>query len=272
MKTMQCKHYFIGLIILLASLLGGCQSQQPIEQESFCTSCSAARQAFIFEQVAQKHHSAVTPVARITKSTWWLRKHQAMNARVEQGNVDLIFIGDSITDAWSSRGRSVWKKYYSKRNAVNLGIGGDRTQHVLWRLKHGNIDNINPKLAVLMIGTNNSNRHDNTASEIADGIIAICAQLRHKLPHTKILLLDIFPRGSTFSAQREKNAQASLIASRIADNRYIFYYPIGCKFLKPDGTLTRDIMPDLLHPNSAGYEIWAQAIEPVVRKLMNEDK
>ncbi len=277
-RKFQLKLYFAGLVFVVASLLGGCKTQQQIGQTQgnvcsrICSTCYPARQRFIFEQVAQKHNSAVTPVSRNSK--WWLAKYNAINARVKKGNIDLIFVGDSITDFWTrrDRGLAVWEKYYSKRHAANLGISADRTQHVLWRLDHGNIDGINPKLAVVMIGTNNSNGSDNTAEEIADGIIAICAKLRHKLPNTKILLLDIFPRGAKPSTQREKNAKASLIASRIADNKYIFYYPIGCKFLKPDGTLTRDIMPDLLHPSPKGYEIWAKAIEPMVRKLMGENK
>ena len=103
-------------------------------------------------------HSAVTPVPGQGKQ--WLERHEGFNERARQGNVDLILIGDSITHGWEGKGKDVWNEYYGKRNAVNLGIGGDRTQHVLWRLYHGNIDGISPKLAVLMIGTNNSG--DNT--------------------------------------------------------------------------------------------------------------
>ena len=118
-----------------------------------------------------------------------------MNARVKQGNVDLIFIGDSITHGWEEAGKDVWQKFYGKRNAVNLGIGGDQTQHVLWRLDHGNIDGISPKLAVIMIGTNNAGSGQQP-EQIAEGIKAIVEQLRAKLPETKILLLAIFPRGA----------------------------------------------------------------------------
>jgi lysophospholipase L1-like esterase len=199
-------------------------------------------------------------------------RHESMNRRVAQGNVDLIFIGDSITHAWEGAGKDVWDKYYGKRNAVNLGIGGDRTQHVLWRLDHGNIDGIHPKLAVIMIGTNNSNGADNTAEEIAAGITAIVGRLRTKLPETKVLILGIFPRGEKPGPQREKNAKASEIASRLADNKHVFYLDIGPKFLTADGTLSKDIMPDLLHPNKKGYEIWAAAIEDKVSELMGEKK
>src|SRR5438552_1382128 len=122
-------------------------------------------------------------------------RHDKFNERVKKGNVDLIFIGDSITEAWEGAGKQVWEKQYGRRNAVNLGIGGDRTQHVLWRLEHGNVEGISPKAAVVMIGTNNSNGKDNTSEQIADGIKAVVAKVREKSPKTKVLLLAIFPRG-----------------------------------------------------------------------------
>ena len=151
-----------------------------------------------------------------------------------------------------------------------MGFGGDRTQHVLWRLDHSNFENVSPKLAILMIGTNNSNREDNTAEEIADGIITICQQLRTQFPKMKILLLAIFPRNPGPGAQREKNAEASLLASKIADGKKIHYLNINDKFLTEDGELTKKIMPDYLHPNKTGYTIWAEAIEPKIVELMGE--
>jgi lysophospholipase L1-like esterase len=211
-------------------------------------------------------HSAVTPVPR--SDEWWTKRHQAVLDRVKQGNVNLIFIGDSITQGWEGDGKEVWDKYYAKRNAINMGFNGDHTQHVLWRFENGEIDGISPKLAVVMIGTNNSNNNDNTSKEIGEGIIAICQELRKDLPKTKILILAIFPRGEKPSPQREKNAEASRLASTIADNKWIYYLDINDKFLDKDGTLSKDIMPDYLHPNAKGYEIEAEAIEPMVKKLM----
>jgi len=214
-------------------------------------------------------HSAVTPVSRNSEDWWKLRFQNVLN-QTKQGKIDMIFIGDSITHAWEDPGKEVWQHYYAKRNAVNMGYGGDRTQHTLWLLQNGEIDGINPKLAVIMIGTNNSNGNDNTSREIGEGIIAICQQLRSRLPHTKILILAIFPRGTTYSRQRQKNAEAGMFASAIADNKWIYYLDIGDKFLDSNGTLTKDIMPDYLHPNAAGYRIWAEEIEPTVAKLMGE--
>jgi beta-glucosidase len=216
---------------------------------------------------AKDQPSTLVPVPREGAQ---MARHEKFNERVKQGNVDLVFIGDSITQGWEGAGKEAWTKHYDKRNAVNLGIGGDRTQHVLWRLDHGNVDGIKPKLAVLMIGTNNSNRDDNTAEEIGGGIEAIVKKLREKLPETKVLILAIFPRGETPNPQREKNAKASEIASKLADNKTVYFLDIGPKFLAADGKLTKDIMPDLLHLSPKGYEIWAESIEPSVAQLMGE--
>jgi len=217
--------------------------------------------------IAGEKHSAIEPAHR---HSWWTLRNDEVNERVKQGNVDLLMIGDSITHGWEGGGKKFWDKYYEPRNAVNMGFSGDRTQNVLWRLEHGHLEGISPKLAVLMIGTNNSNGEDNTAEEIADGIVAICKKLRAKCPKMKILILAIFPRGPEPSEQREKNAKASLLASKIADGKMIHYLDINDKFLTKDGFLSKKIMPDYLHPNEAGYKIWAESIEPKVAELMDD--
>jgi lysophospholipase L1-like esterase len=225
--------------------------------------------AFVAGQLQAKEtaNSATTPVKK--PGAKFLELHEAINKRVAEGNVDLIFVGDSITARWAGEGKDVWEKYYAKRHAANLGIGGDKTEHVLWRLDHGNIDGIKPKLAVVMIGTNNSKV--NSPEEIAEGIQAIVEKLKTKLPETKILLLAIFPREEKPGGpQRATNTEASKIASKLADDKTVFYMDVSDKFLKADGTLPRDVMPDSLHPNKKGYEIWAEAIEPTVAKLMGE--
>jgi beta-glucosidase len=215
----------------------------------------------------EPQHDAVKPVPR--EGNWMLR-HERMNERVKQGNVDLVFIGDSITQGWEGAGRAVWEKFYSQRNAVNLGIGGDRTQHVLWRLQNGNLEGISPKLAVVMIGTNNSG--SNTPQQIADGIKAILDELQKRCPKTKVLLLGIFPRGETPEDPRRKvNEATNQIIAKYADNERVFYLDIGPKFLDDDGRLSREIMPDLLHLNQKSYTIWAESIEPLVKKLMGEE-
>ena len=260
---MNKKTLFAALFVF-AMLLNGCAG---LDQARPC-------------DVVIGSHEAVTPAPRPEKE-WWMPRHQEKVARVAQGNVDLLMIGDSITHGWESRGKAVWDKYYAPRNAVNLGFGGDRTQHVLWRLLNGEIDNIHPKLAVLMIGTNNSNHDDYTAEQISDGIQAIVCTLRNKLPETKVLILAIFPRGdaeqrkdkahdATYNDQWAKNDKASQLASTIADGKMIFYLDINKAFLNDEGVLTRKIMPGLLHPNEKGYAIWAEAMEPTIARLMGE--
>jgi beta-glucosidase len=240
----------LGLLVI-STILTGCSSQQELA----------------FKAVEGKRHSAVTPEKRDRHQ----ERHQQFNARVKQGNVDLIFIGDSITHSWEKAGKEVWQKYYGHRNAVNLGISGDRTEHVLWRLDNGNIDGISPKVAVVMIGTNNHPPR-NTGEEVADGIIAICKKLRTKLPRTKILLLAIFPRERKPCAMREELSKASKIASKIADGKMIHYVDIGEKFLEADGSISKEIMNDYLHLTTKGYKIWAEAIEPKLAELMSEKK
>ncbi len=229
-----------------------------------------------------KTHSAVTPVPR--PDTWWNERHETILKRIQQGRVDLVFIGDSITHsweksptlAWEHNGEAVWQHYYAARNAVNMGFSGDRTQHVLWRLDHGEVDGISPKLVVLMIGSNNSWYDYNTSEEIADGILAIIEKLHAKLPKTQVLVLGIFPRDEKPCPQRTKNQQANAqvekqIAVKTAQgNKWLHYLDLESKFLKPDGTLSQEYMHDFLHPSLKGYQVWAEAMEPKIVELLGE--
>ena len=211
-----------------------------------------------------KEHEAVTPVSRPGEK---LLRHERFNERVSKGNVDLVFIGDSITEGWEDEGKKVWKEFYGTRNAVNLGIGGDRTQHVIWRLDHGNLEGIKPKVAVVMIGTNNSG--DNSPQEIADGITRIVHQIREKTSQTRILLLAIFPRGKDQAdSRRQVNQKTNVLIQKLSDNKHVFYQDIGERFLTNNGELTLDIMPDLLHLSQKAYRIWAEAIEQSLSRLM----
>lgn len=211
-------------------------------------------------------NTALVPVPG--KGDNWTTRNNAMNARVKEGNVDLLYIGDSIVQHWDAQGKAVWEHYYAKRNAVNLGISGDRTEHVLWRLDHGNIDGISPKLAIVMIGQNNG--PFNTGEEIGAGVTAIVQRLRKKLPDTKILLLAIFPRREHPTEEREVLAKANAIAAALADNKNIFYMDVNYLFLRPDGSIPSSLMPDFEHPNEEGHRIWAEAIEEEVAELMGD--
>jgi lysophospholipase L1-like esterase len=229
----------------------------------------------------------VTPIS--SDKDFWQVRHKGIMQKARNGKVDMIMIGDSITHRWEERpdrqdivsGKKVWDKYYAHRNVLNMGIDGDRTQNVLWRLQNGELDNINPKLAILLIGTNNSNTRSNTDEQIANGIKAIVCELKRKLPSTKILIIGILPRGdrydcvnkmwvATYNFQWAKNDQVNNIICKIANNRDVYFLDIGQKLLNKDGVLTKDITSDLVHFSEKGYQIWAEAMEPVVTKLMGE--
>jgi beta-glucosidase len=211
-------------------------------------------------------NTATTPEPRDKPA--WAHRNQAMNDRVKAGHVNMLWIGDSIVERWENKGKEVWDKYYAHRDAVNLGIGGDRTQHVLWRLDHGNIDGVSPKLAVVMIGQNNG--PDNTAEEIAEGVTAIVTKLRQKLPDTKILLLGIFFRGEKPNEEQIKLAKTNDIIAKLADGQHVFYMNINHIFLQADGTIPSSLMPDFEHPNAEGCRVWAESIEPKVAELFGD--
>jgi lysophospholipase L1-like esterase len=199
----------------------------------------------------------------------WIERHQKFNERAKQGNVDLIMIGDSITHWWDTAGKEVWDKYYKKRNAVNLAISGDRTEHVLWRLENGNIEGISPKLATLMIGTNN---HMSSSPEFtANDIRLIIKKLRSELPKTKILVLAIFPRGGNDDdTARQKNMRVNQLIANIGDSDMVHFLNINETFLNKR-RLRNDLIPDGSHPNEKGYSAWAQALESKISKLMGEN-
>ena len=224
-----------------------------------------------FTHAQSDAHSAITPVPR---TGGWTNRANLLDQRLKDTpDTQVLFIGDSITQGWEGGGaKEVWARNYDKYKAVNLGIGGDRTQHVLWRLQNAPLDGVKPKAAVVMIGTNNSNGEDNTPGEIADGIAAIVKMLRERLPGTKVLLLGIFPRGENFNPQRGKIAQVNQVLPKLADGQNVFYLDIGHHFLELDGHLSTDIMPDYLHLSTKGYELWAKALEGKLGELVSGTK
>jgi lysophospholipase L1-like esterase len=212
--------------------------------------------------------SATLPVPRSSEGAW-MRLHEQHLEKIKGATPEVLFIGDSITQGFEGGGAYVWRRWYEPRKAVNLGIGGDRTQHVLWRIEHGEIDGVHPKAVVLMIGTNNIGA--NSPEEIADGVKAITAKLREKLPETKILLLGIFPRDPRPDGYARRAAKAvNEKLSGLADGKFVRYLDIGDKFLEVDGTISREIMPDYLHLSSKGYRIWAEALEPALWETLAE--
>ncbi|MCX6851719.1 MAG: platelet-activating factor acetylhydrolase IB subunit [Verrucomicrobia bacterium] len=215
------------------------------------------------------------------RDSGWMKRHESFNAISKKGEAQLVFLGDSITQGWEGNGKGVWAKTWAPLKAANFGIGGDRTEHVIWRLQNGNFDGIKPKLVVLMIGTNNTGHQGRPAAEhggvayassaeqTAEGVKMILDILGKKLPEAKVLVLGIFPRGATKEdAMRKQNVATNNLISGFADNKSIFYMDIGNTFLQPDGTLPKEIMPDLLHLSAQGYQMWSDAIEGKVKELM----
>lgn len=197
----------------------------------------------------------------------FIASHERFVKIAQEGTAQLVFLGDSITAGWNGK-KEIWDKAFGAYKPANFGIGGDRTQHVLWRITHGELDGIKPKAVVLMIGTNNSG--SDPAEGIAKGVTAIVETIRAKQPQAKILLLAVFPRGEKPSPNpgREKLAKVNEIIAKLDDGKNIHFLDIGAKFLQPDGSISKEIMPDFLHLSAAGYQIWADAISPKLAELM----
>jgi lysophospholipase L1-like esterase len=198
----------------------------------------------------------------------FMKKHEEFLERGKQP-IGVLFLGDSITEGWLGGGKEVWKRYDQYQSA-NFGIGGDRTQHVLWRIFNGELANIKPKVTVLMIGTNNLK--DDEPDQISEAIETIVAILRNET-HTKVLLLGIFPRGSDPNSAdtqmfRGKIAKINERIAKLDDGKNIKYLDISKVFLEPDGSISKAIMKDGLHPGAEGYKRWADAMQPTLEEML----
>lgn len=221
------------------------------------------------------------------------QRHEQKVADIKSHHYDLFMIGDSITQTVGEMGGEwdalipVWKTHFAPRNAINLGYSGYRTENILWHLQNGELDSaISPKVAVLLIGTNNLDDVNykivHTPEQVFQGTKAIVETIRKRHPSTKILILRIFPRGGlnevTDFHRRYKNSDASvkavseagLLTKQLADNKHVFWLDLNPAFNKKDGTLNTDLIPDLVHPNFQGAEAWANALEPTLAKLMGD--
>ncbi len=196
-------------------------------------------------------------------------KHESFLKRGKEGAIGVLFLGDSITAGWGNA-KEVWESHYGTHQPANFGIGGDRTQHVLWRIDNGELDGIAPKVVVLMIGTNNIG---DTPENITKGDLKIVAEIHAKLPAARLLLLGIFPRGADPKqagtlAVRGKIKAVNAELAKLDDGAKTRYLDIGAKFLDADGVLAKDIMSDALHPSAKGYQIWAEAMQPLLDEML----
>jgi len=227
--------------------------------------------------------SAFAPAARANDPSIGLPKRgnarfyelHSLHLKRAKEPMQLLFIGDSITEGWG-KAPDVWKANYEKYQAANFGIGGDRTEHVIWRIEDGVLKGVHPKVVVLMLGTNNSFEH--SSDQIAAADKKIVEMIRAEIPEAKVLLLGIFPRGprkakdgkvaddavKRMQTIREANAQLA----KLDDGQHVRFLDIGAKFLDAQGKIPDAIMPDQLHPNAAGYQIWADAMRPLLEEMM----
>jgi lysophospholipase L1-like esterase len=221
--------------------------------------------------------SAILPVTqnRDWRSYEWAARHDEVVKLQKERHPQILFLGDSITHFFGGepvgphrRGEASWQKYFGNRNALNLGFGWDRTENLLWRIQHGELAGVSPKLIVILIGTNNL--ETNTADEIAEGISVICEEIHKLTPTSKILLLALLPRSPQPDERRKKLAEVNQRISKLDGRDTITYLDIGSIFLKPDGAIPVELMDDFLHPTSKGYAIFAEAIEPTVARLLGE--
>ena len=214
---------------------------------------------------------ATTPVSAFGVIPWWDkgRPFEKRDAIVDgDGEYDVVMVGDSITHRWEregGEGRELFAELRKTYRILNLGIGGDQTQHVLWRLANGELEGYRAKMFTVMIGTNNGGRD---VAGIAEGVGRIVALIRERHPESKVVLMPIFPRGARpDDRMRAANEKVNAIIAKIPDGKDVIWLDFNKNFLKEDGTLTKEVMNDLLHPNERGYQIWLDAILPVFREI-----
>ena len=212
---------------------------------------------------------AATPVAKTQKQDW-MPQHDNNVALARKGGIDLLFVGDSITKCWSREGRDVWASRFAPLHAANFGISGDTTENVLWRMQNGELDNIHPKLVVLLIGTNNITEGD-SPEDIAKGVGAIVGEIRKRLRSSRILLLGVLPRRE-FANHRDRQTIRAInsLLSQLNDGDHVTYLEFGDKLLQPDGSMTKELTKDFTHLTPKGYEMFGMAIQPTVEALLRK--
>lgn len=240
-------------------------------QLGFCAGLSAQTPPATAAATAPVDASAPIPKANNAR---FFELHEKFLARGKAGPIGVLFLGDSITEGWTGAPH-IWEHYYGKYQPANFGIGGDQTQHVIWRIENGELDGIHPRLVVFMLGTNNTAAH--TAEQIAAADRKIISLIRAKLPDAKILVLAIFPRGPRQNRDGTPDPWEKRMAiiqavnadlAKLDDGKTVRFLDIGKVFLGNDGTIPRTIMPDQLHPNAAGYQLWADAMQALLTEMM----
>ena len=196
------------------------------------------------------------------------RETECIKRATESAPANVLFVGDSITQSWEGPGRDVWAKHFAPLGALNLGNSGDRTENVLWRLDKAPLTRLQPKHIVLLIGTNNLGHGTSNAQETLDGVKAVAAKIGEQCPTAKVHIVEIFPRGERFNNMRGdicqiNQALRAWVAAQKGSSFAI--HAIGDRFMSADGSISKEIMPDFLHLTPKGYEMWAEALVPVLK-------
>lgn len=206
-------------------------------------------------------HPSTTPADR-PQRPGWLERHERYRARAAKGDLDLVFLGDSLTQRWETA-PNVWDKHFGALHAAQMGIDNDGTQQVLWRLDHGTLEGSSPRLVVLLIGINNIGNDDATPEEVRDGVMAILDRLRRLAPRAKVLLIGLLPYDRPNVNYAAAIAGTNRLLAKLADGDAVRFLDFGDKLLI-DGGVHPDHQPDGAHLSPKGYEIYAEAIVPVV--------
>ncbi len=281
MKNRTTLFRIISATSILASLLAlsGCGGEPTITVEKQQADSAADAVSMPWEDPAYETDIRATmaesrPGPDESGWTAWLKHHEDRKRWCTEKDVDLLMVGDSIVFGWSRVGQPVWDAYYGDRNAVNIGSSGDRTYHMLWHFQNGGLDGMkdnNPKLVVVMIGTNNRGEPEKQGEDSAYGILALLKEIHTKLPESEILLMPIFPRGDTPEDKgRIRNEEINEIIETYVDNETVHWLDLAHVFLDEEGNMNRDLMPDGLHPNLDGYWAWAEAMEPTISEFLGD--
>jgi lysophospholipase L1-like esterase len=216
---------------------------------------------------AKPVNSATVPVPR-TEPGILERQAECLRRAKETAQADVVFLGDSITQGWDNVGAPLWSARFAPLGALNLGVSGDRTENVLWRLEQAPLTRLAPKVIVLLIGTNNLGHGTHTAEQTLEGIQRVIAALRAQAPQARLLVHEIFPRGERFNPMRGDIAQINqALRSAQAAGGYRTL-AIGDTWVRADGSIDAADMPDFLHLSLAGYTQWAAALEPALREAL----
>ncbi len=215
--------------------------------------------------------NSVIPTQRMAEDWWRERFQQKQKQTRDVKECRVVFLGDSITQGWEGPGKEAWEANFAGYHPLNLGFSGDRTEHLQWRLKYSELDRVKPKVAVLLIGTNNTGHLQRPAEETVAGIQAVIAELHAKSPETKVILQSVLPRGpNAEDPLRKLNDSINVLAAKLADGKLIRHVDYSGLFLNADGTLPKELMPDLLHLSPAAYQKWAEALKGDIEKSLAE--